>query len=332
MVRRRGSPAGSGPGRRPRSRSRAVWRAETTWVTLGTSSVPSRARGLGGPARGGLHLGAHDHRADLTAALRRSGTISVGLEGAEGPVLVLPDHHLGPVAARGEDDAGSGTGRSCSSRPGALGRDSTVSRSRATARFASSRTTPITSRVTRSRSPFGHDRDGGARHHDGERHVEAVVAGAEVGGLQRHGEVRDREVREQLVLELVLAVLAPGVGEVALRVVARAVLDVERRAGSRGPSGGETGRPSPGSCWRSRARSRPRCRPAPARRPREVVRVEERAAAGVGGERRQRVLRGDLLVELPVGRPAGEDVGAGALAWRASPPGTTASRPRTSTG
>lgn len=108
--------------------------------------------------------------------------------------------------------------------------------------------------------------------------------------LDPHREVSRRQVGEELVLELELAVLAPGMAKVAFGVVAGAVLDAQVR-------------------WRDLHLDPPElavlgwvlAREAEyvvggavldhaLERAREVVRVEEGVAAGVAGQRGQGVL------------------------------------------
>ena len=65
----------------------------------------------------------------------------------------------------------------------------------------------------------------------------------------------------------------------------------------------------------------------------EVVRVEERRAAGIGRERRQRVLLRGELRRTAAPTPWPENAPSPPrLPCRALPPGTTACRPRASTG
>src|SRR5262249_44360846 len=143
---------------------------------------------------------------------------------AEGPALVLPHHHLQAELARGEREARAVLD-ALLPHVGPAHAQRVADPGHRPLRLVAHAAREAERRLFLVAGPRKGERR--SRHRDGERDVEAVLACAEVAGLHPDREVARGEVGEELVLELTLPVLLPGVPEVAVGVVAGAVLDAE---------------------------------------------------------------------------------------------------------
>ena len=189
------------------------------------------------------------------------------LERSHQPAGVLADHDLHREATRRQRHATTDRGSVARGQrlPVDPGGSFSVWRMRPTGRPCSSCTTPSTSSDQLVLVLLGGNRNRGSGDGERERHVVAVRRHPEVAGVHQHRQVGRRHRREQLLLELGLAIGARGVRGSRGRRSSRRAPRPWCSAASRGPGCGGTVRPCSGSRCCSRAGSRPTCRAARAR-------------------------------------------------------------------
>ena len=172
---------------------------------------------------------------------------------------------------------------------------------------------------------FRWERHRRARHDDRERDVVAVAASRKYPALHHDRQIGRGHSGKELVLQLRFAVVSVRVGKVAVGVVAGSRLDLQAGFANLHLNAAEASILGEISARVAQQVVRRHVALDSRKGLAEVVRIQERAAARVRGQRRERILRGVQVGELLGNARAGKELcaapaGLGCVAARARSP------------